>query len=114
MVNRMVLNNLGFRKTRTALSVTAVSLEILLILSTVGLVNGLISDQVSRTRGVGADIIVRGPGSSYLMAFGGQAMPEKLGGVLAKQPHVAAVTGVFVQSAGGLTALNGIDDSFRT
>src|SRR5438270_559552 len=58
MVNQMVWNNLMFRKTRTALSVLAVALEVLLILSTVGMVAGIVNEQASRTRGIGARIYV--------------------------------------------------------
>ena|ERR1035438_6503042 len=113
MVNRMVLNNLGYRKTRTALSVIAVALEVLLILSTVGLVRGLVNDNVNRTRGIGADIIVRGPGSGYLTSFGSAALPESLGPKLAQQPHVVAAAPVLVIAKSGITMVNGIDDTFR-
>jgi putative ABC transport system permease protein len=109
----MVWNNLGYRKTRTALSVIAVALEVLLILSTVGLVRGLVNDNVNRTRGIGADIIVRGAGAGYLVSFGSAAMPMKIGDLLAKQPHVAAVAPVLMIAKSGFTMVSGIDDRFR-
>jgi putative ABC transport system permease protein len=113
MVNRMVLNNLGFRKTRTALSVIAVALEVLLILSTVGLVRGLVNDNVNRARGIGADIMVKGPDSGYVATFGGAALPESLGPKLAEQPHVMAAAPVLVIAKTYLTMVNGIDDRFN-
>src|SRR5579862_9146788 len=103
MVNQMVLNNLGYRKTRTALGVIAVALEVLLILSTVGLVRGLVNDNVTRTRGIGADIVVKGPGSSYLSTFSSGAMPESLGPRLAQEPHVTAVAPVLMVNMSGLS-----------
>jgi putative ABC transport system permease protein len=108
----MVWNNLGFRKTRTALSVIAVALEVLLILSTVGLVRGIVNDNVNRTRGTGADIIVKGPDSAYVGTFGGAALPEALGPKLAEQPHVAAAAPVLVIAKTALTMVYGIDDRF--
>src|ERR1035438_4199990 len=83
------------------------------ILSTVGLVRGLVNDNVNRTRGIGADIIVRGPGSGYLTSFGSAALPESLGPKLAQQPHVVAAAPVLVIAKSGITMVNGIDDTFR-
>jgi putative ABC transport system permease protein len=113
MVNRMVLNNLGYRKTRTALSVIAVALEVLLILSTVGLVRGLVNDNVNRTRGIGADIMFKGPDSNYINTMGSAALPESIGAKLAEQPHVVAAAPVLVIAKKGITMVNGIDDRFR-
>jgi putative ABC transport system permease protein len=113
MVNSMVWNNLTYRKTRTVLSVVAVALEVLLILSTVGLVRGLVNDNVNRARGIGADIIVKAPGTKYISVMGGAPMPVTMGDLLAKEPHVTAVAPVFVISPDVLSTASGIDESFR-
>ncbi len=114
MVNRMVLNNLGFRKTRTALSVIAVAVEVLLILSTVGLVNGMVHELAERNRAIGADIVVQSPGASFLTGFSSAPMPEKgFYDLLSSLPHVSVVAPTLVQSSGGLSVVFGIDDRFR-
>src|ERR1022692_2343079 len=113
MVNRMVWNNLMFRKTRTALSVVAVAVEVLLIISTVGLVNGLVGEISTRTRGIGADILVQAAGASFLTGLSSAPMPVKIADKLAENPDVEVVAPVLIQSSGGLTVIYGIDDRFR-
>jgi putative ABC transport system permease protein len=114
MVNRMVLNNLGFRKTRTALSVIAVAVEVLLILSTVGLVNGMVHELAERNRAIGADIVVQSPGASFLTGFSSAPMPEQgFYDALSILPHVTVVAPTLVQSSGGLSVVFGVDDRFR-
>lgn len=114
MVNRMILSNLGHRPVRTALSVIAVAVEVLLILSVVGLVRGLLDDAARRQKALGADIVVQAPGGSQFMVMGSAAMPVKIGDRLRQTPGVAAVTPVFFQTFGGLTVVYGIElESFR-
>src|SRR5436305_288367 len=114
MVNRMVLTNLAFRKTRTALSVIAVAVEVLLIISTVGLVNGMVHEIGERSRAIGADILVQAPGASFLTGLSSAPMSEqKFYDLLVGIPHVATVAPSLIQSSGGLTVVFGIDDRFR-
>lgn len=113
MINRMILSNLAHRPLRTALSMIAVAVEVLLIISVVGLVTGLLEEAASRQRGIGADIIVQPPGSSVLMAMSTGSMPVKVGDRLAQVNGVTAVAPVFVQSFGGLTVAYGVDDRFN-
>jgi putative ABC transport system permease protein len=113
MVNRMVWNNLMFRKTRTALSIVAVAVEVLLIISTVGLVNGMVGEIGTRTRGIGADILIQAPGASFLTGLSSAPMPVKIADKLKENPEVEAVAPVLIQSSGGLTVIYGIDDRFR-
>jgi putative ABC transport system permease protein len=109
----MVMNNLAHRPVRTALSVAAVAVMVVLIISTVGLVNGIVDEMAHRMKGVGADILVRPPGSAFMTGLSSSPMSEKIGGKLAEMPHVKFVAPVLIQSAGGLTLINGIDDSYR-
>ncbi len=114
MINRMVLNNLAHRPVRTALSVAAVAVMVVLIISTVGLVNGIVAEMANRMKGVGADILVRPPGASFLTGMSSAPMPEKIADKLAAEiPHVTVVAPVLIQSSGGLTLINGIDDRYR-
>ncbi len=109
----MVLNNLAHRPVRTALSVIAVAVEVLLIISTVGLVTGILDELSRRTRGIGADIIVQPSGSGMGFGFGSAPMPVTIADKLAEVPHVSVVAPVLTQSTGGLTVINGIDDRYR-
>lgn len=109
MVNRMVLNNLGHRPVRTMLSVIAVAVEVLLIISVVGLVTGMVDEMSRRMKGVGADILVQPPGSSFLTGLSSAPMPARIADKLAEVPHVTAVAPVLLQSSGGLTVIYGIE-----
>jgi len=114
MINRMVVNNLARRPVRTALSMLAVLIEVVLIISVVGLVRGLLDEGARRQQGIGADIVVQPPGASVFMGLSSATMPVKMGDVLGQVPGVTAVTPVYFQSFGGLTLAYGIDsESFR-
>ena len=88
MMNRMIVGNLVHRPLRSLISVVAVALEVTLILLIVGLSLGMLQDSRTRTAGIGADVLVRPPGSSFIGAFSGAPMPVKVGDVLARLPHV--------------------------
>ena len=111
MMNRMIVGNLVHRPIRSLISIVAVALEVTMILLIVGLCLGMMQDSRTRTAGIGADILVRPPGSSFIGAFSGAPMPVKIGGVLAKLPHVKNVAPVITQVAtsGSLEIIAGID-----
>jgi putative ABC transport system permease protein len=111
MMNRMIVGNLVHRPIRSLISIVAVALEVTLILLIVGLSVGLLNDSRSRTAGIGADVIVLPPGSSFIAGLTGAPMPIKIGGVLAKLPHVVSVAPVVTQVAtsGTLEIIAGID-----
>jgi putative ABC transport system permease protein len=107
LVNKLVLENLKHRWLRTILSILAISISVTMVLTLVGLSRGVLGDQAARTTRIGADILIRPPGSSALSYD--MAMPT---GVLTKveeQPHVAAASGVLIQGTGFLTSITGID-----
>jgi putative ABC transport system permease protein len=111
MMNRMIVGNLVHRPLRSLISVVAVALEVTLILLIVGLSLGMLQDQRTRNAGIGADVIVLPPGSSFLAGLTGAPMPIKIGEVLAKLPHVEKIAPVVTQisSAGTLEIIAGID-----
>ncbi len=109
MINRMILSNLGHRPLRTALSVIAVAVEVILIISVVGLVTGLLEEAARRQRGIGADVLVQPPGSSMLMAMSSAPMPIKIADKLREVEGVTEVAPVLLQTFGGLTVAYGID-----
>jgi putative ABC transport system permease protein len=112
MMNRMILGNLVHRPVRSMISIVAVALEVTLILLIVGLCLGMMQDSRTRTAGIGADVLVLPPGSSFIAGLSSAPMPIKVGGVLAKLPHVRSVAPVVQQttSAGSFfEMITGID-----
>jgi len=111
MMNRMIVGNLAHRPIRSLISIVAVALEVTLILLIVGLCLGMLQDQRTRNAGIGADVIVLPPGSSFIAGLTNAPMPIKIKDVLAKLPHVTGVAPVVTQvsSAGTLEIIAGID-----
>jgi putative ABC transport system permease protein len=111
MMNKMIVANLAFRPLRSLISIVAIALEVTLILLIVGLCLGFVSDSRQRQAGIGADVIVMPPGSSFIVGLTGTPMPIKIGGILAKLPHVVLVAPVVnhVNATGALEVIAGID-----
>ncbi|MGA7299765.1 MAG: ABC transporter permease [Candidatus Sulfotelmatobacter sp.] len=113
MMNKMVVANLVHRPIRSLISIVAIALEVTLILLIVGLCYGIMNDQKFRTAGIGADVIVQPPGSSFLAGISGAPVPIKVADVLRRLPHVKVVSPVIWQIAtgGALEVIDGIDIS---
>ena len=111
MVNKMVFANLVHRPIRSLISIIAIALEVTLILLIVGLALGLLRDSRQRQAGIGADVIVMPPGSSFIVGLTGAPMSIKVGNVLAKLPHVETVAPVVttVSTQGAIELIAGID-----
>ena len=107
MVNRLVFENLKHRPVRTLLSAIMIGVQVTMILTLVGLSNGMLGDIAQRSRGTGADIVVYPSGSSVL-AFSGN-MDERLVKRVREVPHVALATGAFHQGVGNFEAIDGIN-----
>ncbi len=113
MVNTLVIENLKHRPVRTALSIVAIGVEVTMMLTLVGLSRGMLDDVARRARGVGADIVVRPPGTS-LLGLSTAPMPEKLVAFLERQPHVTQAVGSMVHPVSGVTTITGIHlDAFN-
>jgi putative ABC transport system permease protein len=111
MMNRMIVANLVHRPVRSLISILAVGLEVTLILLIVGLSLGILNDSKERQAGIGADVIVMPPGSSFIVGLTGAPMSSRVGEVLKKLPHVTVVAPVITQvsTAGALEVIAGID-----
>jgi putative ABC transport system permease protein len=110
-MNKMIFANLVHRPMRSLISIIAIAVEVTLILVIVGLSIGMINDSKERTAGIGADVMVQPPGSSFLSGISGAPVPAKIADVLRKQPHVVAVSPVITQlsTSGALEVISGID-----
>ena len=108
MINKLVVENLKHRPVRTLLSILAIGVEVTMMLTLVGLSEGMLEDSARRARGVGADIIVRAPGTS-LIQLSAASIPQKMLAFFAEQPHVKLVAGSTVYPIGGINTVTGID-----
>ena len=79
-----------------------------MILTLVGISYGTLDETARRARGVGADIVVRPPGTSVI-SLSSSPMSQDLLPFFMKQPHVTFATGTMIQSLGGFDTLTGID-----
>src|SRR5437879_10794069 len=111
MMNRMVVANLVHRPIRSLISIVAIALEVTLILLIVGLCYGIMNDSKNRTAGIGADVIVQPPGSSFLAGISGAPVSVKIADVLRRMSHVKGVSPVIWQivTGGGIEVIDGID-----
>ncbi len=107
MTNKLVFENLRHRPVRTLIGVLVIGIQVTLILTLVGLREGVMSDQANRARGVGADIMVRPPSSSVIGMSGG--MPARVATIVDKQPHVKISTGVLQQGTDLFNYVTGLD-----
>lgn len=113
MMNKMIVANLVHRPIRSLISIVAIALEVALILLIAGLCYGILNDSKTRTAGIGADVIVQPPGSSFLAGISGAPVSVKVADVLRRLPHVSVVSPVIwqISSSGGLEVIDGIDIS---
>jgi len=111
MVNRMILSNVLHRPVRTIVSILAVAIEVGMVMLVVGMTTGLLHESAKRVEGVGADVLVQPPGSSYFFGLGSAPTPIKIGQLLAELPHVQSVAPVLflTNTTGGLNIIYGVD-----
>lgn len=109
MMNRMIVANLRRRPVRSLISIVAVSIEVLLILMIVGLVNGLINDHRARVSGIGADIVIRAGNGAMFAELSGNTMPIALARVFAQVPGVEAVAPTAYAVVNGVETIGGVD-----
>ncbi len=114
MIGRLVVQNLLHRPIRTLLSVIAVAVEVTMILTIVGLSHGMLEESARRSRGVGADILIRPSSTQAAMGLSSAELNEKLVPTIASWPKVKMVTGTTVHLlTSNLQTITGVDlDAF--
>ena len=106
----LIFSNIKQRPARTCVSVLAVSLGVVLILVSVGLTYGQLTDQAKRARGVGGDFILQPTGASVFLSLSGGTLPVKIQRVIAKVEGVQATTPILVKFVSdGFFSLFGVD-----
>jgi putative ABC transport system permease protein len=87
--------NVTHRKTRTAVSVLAVAMQVAMVMVLVGLANGTLGEIASRLENVGADVLFQPPDASFLLGASSAVMPVKFVEVMKREvPEVAEATPV--------------------
>jgi putative ABC transport system permease protein len=110
-MNKLVFANLLHRPLRSIISVLAVAIEVVMILSIVAIFMGMLDDQKQRTNGIGADLVVSPSNASFMNGVSGAPMPAKLAEVFRRMPHVAVASPVVTNFSmgGSVEILYGID-----
>lgn len=116
-MNKLVISNLLHRPLRSAVSVFAVAIEVMMILSVVAIFMGMLDDQQQRTNGIGADLMMMGSSAGIFNSLSGASMPVNDAIALRRLPHVAVVSPAVQHSdltSNSLAVIYGIDfDSFN-
>ena len=110
-MNKLIFANLLHRPVRSIISVLAVAIEVIMILSIVGIFMGMLNDQKQRTNGIGADLMMRPSNASIMNGVGGAPMPAKNIEAIRRLPHVAVASPVIqnLSTTGKIEVLYGID-----
>ncbi len=87
-MNKLVFANLIHRPLRSLISVVAIAIEVVMILSVVAIFLGQLDGQKIRTNGIGADIIVRPANASFINAVGGAPVPARNAAAFLRLAHV--------------------------
>jgi len=110
-MNKLVVSNLVHRPIRALISITAIAVEVTLILVVVGLLLGILDDSKHRQAGIGADVIVQPPGASAIGLMSSAPVSVKYADIIRPLPHVLAVTPIITQlsTTDTVEVLYGID-----
>jgi putative ABC transport system permease protein len=110
-MNKLVIANLLHRPLRSIISVLAVAIEVVMILSIVAIFMGMLDSERERTNGIGADIVVMPSNASFMNGVGGAPMSAKLADVFRRLPHVTVVAPAITNfsMSGSVEILYGID-----
>ena len=114
-MNKLIFANLLHRPLRSVISVLAVAIEVIMILSIVAIFMGMLNSQKQRTNGIGADLMLLPSNASLFNGVGGASMPVNDAVVLRRLPHVEVVSPAIqhLTASGNLEVVYGIDyDTF--
>ncbi|MFN6204476.1 MAG: ABC transporter permease [Acidobacteriota bacterium] len=120
-MNSLVSSNLSHHPARTAVSIIGVSVGVILVVMTVGLVRGALKERANRDANVGVELMLRQAGQGLSLTSADMTMPVRNLEQIQAIPGVAAATpvGQNLEMGGknglGLQQIDGIDfASFTT
>jgi putative ABC transport system permease protein len=110
-MNKLIFANLLHRPLRSIISVLAVAIEVIMMLTIIAIMMGQLTGQKRLNNGIGADLIVRPSNAVFFNGVGGAPISAKLATFLQTLPHVAVASPVntSLSMTDGLEVLWGID-----
>ena len=94
---------------RTVLSALVIGVQVMSILTLIGLSRGLLQESAARQKGTGADIFLKPDnGAATISLSSGQTL-ESFVPYVAKLPHVAQALGVLSTNIALITTMSGVD-----
>lgn len=115
-MNKLILANLAQRPLRSIISIFAVAIEVVMILSIVAVFMGMLHSSTQRTNGIGADVMLLPSNASLFGGVGGASMPINDAIALRRLPHVSVVAPVIqhLSTSHNVEVVYGIDyDTFN-
>jgi putative ABC transport system permease protein len=112
-MNKLIFANLLHRPLRSVISIFAVSIEVIMMLTIIAIMLGQLTGQKRMNNGIGADLIVRASNAMIFNGINGAVIPVKMEGILRALPHVTVATPVNqkLSMIDGLEVLWGIEYS---
>jgi putative ABC transport system permease protein len=108
-MNKLVVGNLVHRPLRSLISVFAVAIEVIMILSITAILMGKLNGFKDRQNGIGMDMFIRPSTTNNFVGMSPAAASIKVADVLAKLPHVLVASPVNIQITSTLDNIYGID-----
>ena len=110
-MNKLVFGNLTHRPLRSVISALAVAIEVIMILSIVGIMYGILNGSRDQQSGTGFDMIARPGQGSAILATSSASASVKVADVLRGLPYVGIVSPVAIKINLGSSIQNvyGID-----
>lgn len=113
-MNKLVIGNLVHRPLRSLISVFAIAIEVVMILSIAGIMLGMLNSQRTRQSGIGMDMIAHPGTATNLIGMSGASASIKVTDVLSTLPHVVVVSPVNIQLTAGKSLENIYGIDFKT
>jgi putative ABC transport system permease protein len=110
-MNKLIIANLLHRPLRSFISIFAVAIEVVMMLTIIAIMMGQLTGQKRMNNGIGADLIVRPSNAIVFNGVGGASISAKLAPFLETLPHIAVASPVItnLSMSDGVEVLWGID-----
>lgn len=113
-MNKLVIGNLVHRPLRSLISVFAIAIEVVMILSIVGIMMGMLNGQRTRQSGIGMDMIAHPGTATNLIGMSGASASIKVAEILRALPHIVVASPVNIQLTAGKSLENIYGIDFKT
>ena len=108
-MNKLVIGNLVHRPLRSFISIFAVAIEVVMILSITAILMGKLNGFKDRENGIGMDMFVRPSTTNNFIGMSPAGASIGVAEVLARIPHVKVAAPVNIQINSSLDSIYGID-----